>query len=66
MMSGVWTVKLDSRIRPIVEAIAHEEGRDPANMVRRLVDKALADRAIAQRPSHPNIISAAELQTKRF
>jgi hypothetical protein len=65
-MTGTWTVKMDSRIRPIVEAIAREEDRDPASVVRRLVDSALAQRALAQRSSHPNIISAAELQTKRF
>jgi hypothetical protein len=49
-MSGPWTVKLDSRIRPIIEAIAHEEQREPAQVVRRLVDSALVQRALDQRP----------------
>jgi hypothetical protein len=66
MIHDKWTVKLDGRVRPIIEAIAHEEQRDPAQMVRCLVDRALAQRALAQRPSHPNIISAAALQAKRF
>jgi len=62
-MTDKWTVKLDARVRPIVEAIAHEEGRDPANMVRRLVDSALAQRALGMRPAA--MLTAAALAQRR-
>jgi hypothetical protein len=58
-MTVKWTVKLDARVRPIVEAIAHEEGRDPANMVRHLVDSALAQRALGMRPAAPMLTDPA-------
>jgi hypothetical protein len=62
-MTGKWTVKLDARVRPIVEAIAHEEQREPAQVVRRLVDAALAQRALGVRPA-PMMIDAALVQRR--
>jgi len=41
-MRETWTVRLDGRVRPIVEAIARNEEREPAQVVRRLLDRALA------------------------
>jgi hypothetical protein len=55
-----WTVKLDNRVRPIVESIAREEQREPAQVVRRLVDAALAQRALAQRPIPAPIAPTSE------
>jgi hypothetical protein len=55
-MIGKWTVKLDARVRPIIEAIAHEEQRDPAQV-------ALAQRALAQRPA-PMMTDAALAQRR--
>jgi hypothetical protein len=65
-MHDKWTVKLDGRVRPIIEKIAHEEGRDPANMVRRLVDSALAQRALSLnvRPAAPMLTDAALAQRR--
>lgn len=41
-MRETWTVRLDGRVRPIVEAIARNEEREPTQVVRRLLDRALA------------------------
>jgi hypothetical protein len=62
-MHDKWTVKLDARVRPIVEAIAYEEQRDPAQVVRRLVDSALAQRALGMRPA-PTMTDAALAQRR--
>lgn len=62
-MTGKWTVKLDARVRPIVELIAREEQREPAQVVRRLVDSALAQRALTVRPA-PMITDAALAQRR--
>lgn len=51
MMTETWTVRLDARVRPIIERIAFEEGRDAAQTVRYLLDRALAQRATNMRPT---------------
>jgi hypothetical protein len=46
-MSDGWTVRFDSRVKEIVAPIAHREQREPAQVLRRLVDSALAERAMS-------------------
>ena len=41
MQDTSWVVRLHGRVRPLVEAIAREEEREPAQVVRRLLDRAL-------------------------
>ena len=43
-MADAWTVRLNPRVRPLVEEIAREEERKPAQVVGRLLDSALAQR----------------------
>jgi hypothetical protein len=57
-MSDSWLVRIDSRVRPLIAAIAREEEREPAQVVRRLVDSALAQRALTRRPASPSSDSA--------
>jgi hypothetical protein len=47
---AAWIVRLPARIKPAVEAIARQEDRPPTQVVRRLLDAALAQRAIAASP----------------
>lgn len=42
MNNAYWQVRIDSRLRPLIEAIARDEEREPAQVVRRLLDRALA------------------------
>jgi hypothetical protein len=49
-LSDTWAVRIPNRVKPMIEAIAREEERVPAQVVRRLVDSALAQRALTQRP----------------
>lgn len=43
-----WLVRLDGRVRPVVEAIARKEEREPAQVVRRLLDRALSQHPTAR------------------
>jgi hypothetical protein len=65
MLTDAWTVKLPGRVRPIIEALAFEEQRDAASMVRVLLDRALADRAInrGMRPA-PTLTNAPQAQRR--
>jgi hypothetical protein len=40
-MPDTWMVRLDGSVRPLIEAIAREEEREPAQVVRRLLNRAL-------------------------
>jgi hypothetical protein len=44
--SGTWTVRLPVRVRPAVEAIADQERRDPAQVVRLILESALVERGL--------------------
>jgi hypothetical protein len=45
-MPETWTVRIDGSVRPLIEAIAREEEREPAQVVRRLLKRALAQHPI--------------------
>jgi hypothetical protein len=49
MEANHWTVRLPARLRPIVEQVGREEYRQPADTVRWLIERALADRALTTR-----------------
>ncbi len=50
-MADAWTVRLDNRVRPIIERIAACEDREPAQVVRRLLDSVLERHPVAARYS---------------
>jgi len=52
MNDDTWAVRLPNRVRPIIEKIAHAEEREPAQVVRRLIDRALAQHARRQSTSN--------------
>jgi hypothetical protein len=52
-MRETWTVRLDGRVRPIIEKIARDEEREPAQVVRRLLDRALVQHAVIKAPQTP-------------
>lgn len=52
-MRETWTVRLDGRMRPIIEAIARDEEREPAQVVRRLLNRALAQQSTSSTVEAP-------------
>ena len=56
-MAEAWTVRLEPRVRPLVEAIAREEQRVPAQVVRRLLDSALAQRRVNSRGADDQVLA---------
>jgi hypothetical protein len=56
-MAEAWTVRLEPRVRPLVEAIAREEQRVPAQVVRRLLDHALTQRASNSRGMDDQVVA---------
>jgi hypothetical protein len=49
-----WTVRLNDRVRPLIERIAHEEERPAAQVGPRLLEGALKQHQVAT--SHPSPI----------
>jgi hypothetical protein len=49
-----WSVKLDSSVRPLIEEIARVEEREPAQVVRRLINSSLAHIACRSDASSDN------------
>jgi hypothetical protein len=54
MTDDAWTVRLDARVKPLVEEIARAEEREPAQVVRRLVNSALACHPINRKDRSDN------------
>jgi hypothetical protein len=44
-----WNVRVDARLRPLVEQIANEEQREASQVLRRLVVSALVQRGLLQK-----------------
>jgi hypothetical protein len=53
---GSWVVRVDARLRPIIEEIAISEERSRAFVVRRLLEQAIASNAIKEGRSQSSAI----------
>jgi predicted transcriptional regulator len=53
---GSWVVRVDARLRPIIEEIAMSEERSRAFVVRRLLEQAIASNAIKEGRTQPSEI----------
>jgi predicted transcriptional regulator len=53
---GSWVVRVDARLRPIIEEIAMSEERSRAFVVRRLLEQAIASNAIKEGRTKPSEI----------
>jgi predicted transcriptional regulator len=53
---GSWGVRVDARLRPIIEEIAMSEERSRAYVVRRLLEQAIASNAIKEGRPQPSAI----------
>jgi predicted transcriptional regulator len=53
---GSWVVRVDARLRPIIEKIAMSEERSRAFVVRRLLEQAIASNAIKEGRPHSSEI----------
>jgi hypothetical protein len=53
---GSWVVRVDARLRPIIEEIAMSEERSRAYVVRRLLEQAIASNAIKEGRSQSSAI----------
>jgi predicted transcriptional regulator len=53
---GSWVVRVDARLRPIIEEIAMSEERSRAYVVRRLLEQAIASNAIKEGRPQPSAI----------
>jgi hypothetical protein len=53
---GSWVVRVEARLRPIIEEIAMSEERSRAFVVRRLLEQAIASNAIKEGRTQPSEI----------